>query len=490
MIKETPVETLDTDTTCAYCSVGCSLKLETIGDTLVKAVPLIDGAVNAGISCGKGKWGFDCAVLENKLEEPLEKVDGQFSELDYDEAIIKIAKKCQAVGTRYGKDAVGVAVSDRFTNEEAYAIKSMAEVMGARVFSMNNRKSGLLPVLGFDASPNTIDELLSTDVILCIGYNNALNPVISNKMKQAAEAGARVYVVNPAQFPQHMNFVSESFYTDNSLDFLKGLTAQLIEMNPSCEAAGIDELKDSVMDAEITDDIRRLADIYFNARKAMIVFNQNLISVEAATLIADMAVVSGHIGRPRDGILQLKAKNNSQGLVDMGITSGAEALEGLKALIVFGEEADIDTSNLEFMAVCDTHMTSLGAKADIVLPGTGFASTDGTFTNTERRLQIVQAAIDEGIELSNWEIAAAIAHVFEVDFGWEDTEDISDEMDNTVDVYRDSVIGEIYGGVLSPSAEAKLVPAGEGVFADPVKCTDSLMNVIAERLPKPVSPTL
>lgn len=490
MIKETPVETLDTDTTCAYCSVGCSLKLETIGDTLVKAVPLIDGAVNAGISCGKGKWGFDCAVLENKLEEPLEKVDGQFSELDYDEAIIKIAKKCQAVGTRYGKDAVGVAVSDRFTNEEAYAIKSMAEVMGARVFSMNNRKSGLLPVLGFDASPNTIDELLSTDVILCIGYNNALNPVISNKMKQAAEAGARVYVVNPAQFPQHMNFVSESFYTDNSLDFLKGMTAQLIEMNPSCEAAGIDELKDSVMDAEITDDIRRLADIYFNARKAMIVFNQNLISVEAATLIADMAVVSGHIGRPRDGILQLKAKNNSQGLVDMGITSGAEALEGLKALIVFGEEADIDTSNLEFMAVCDTHMTSLGAKADIVLPGTGFASTDGTFTNTERRLQIVQAAIDEGIELSNWEIAAAIAHVFEVDFGWEDTEDISDEMDNTVDVYRDSVIGEIYGGVLSPSAEAKLVPAGEGVFADPVKCTDSLMNVIAERLPKSVSPTL
>ena len=63
-------------------------------------------------------------------------------------------------------------------------------------------------------------------------------------------------------------------------------------------------------------------------------------------------------------------------------------------------------------------------------------------------------------------------------------------MDNTVDVYRDSVIGEIYGGVLSPSAEAKLVPAGEGVFADPVKCTDSLMNVIAERLPKSVSPTL
>ncbi len=42
---------------------------------------------------------------------------------------------------------------------------------------------------------------------------------------------------------------------------------------------------------------------------------------------------SGHIGTPRDGILQVKAKNNSQGLVDLGIHAGAEALEGVKALV-------------------------------------------------------------------------------------------------------------------------------------------------------------
>ena len=53
----------------------------------------------------------------------------------------------------------------------------MAETMGAKIFSMNNRASGIADVLGFDASPNTIDELLSTNMILAVGFNTTDNPV-------------------------------------------------------------------------------------------------------------------------------------------------------------------------------------------------------------------------------------------------------------------------------------------------------------------------
>ncbi|MEI3516509.1 MAG: FAD-dependent oxidoreductase [Clostridia bacterium] len=153
MIKETPVDTVETDTTCSYCSVGCSLKLESYGDMLIKANPDKQGTVNAGLACGKGKWGFDCSMLENKLEEPLIKSGSDFREADYHEALVLIAKRCQSIGAKYGKDAIGVAVSDRYTNEEAFAIKKMAETMGAKIFSMNNRASGIADVLGFDASP-------------------------------------------------------------------------------------------------------------------------------------------------------------------------------------------------------------------------------------------------------------------------------------------------------------------------------------------------
>ena len=174
--------------------------------------------------------------------------------------------------------------------------------------------------------------------------------------------------------------------------------------------------------------------------------------------------------------------------MDLGITDGAEALEDLKALLVFGEEFELNRDALEFLAVCDTHMTALGAKADVVIPGTGFASTDGTYTNTERRLQLVQAAIDEDVYLSNWEVAAAIAHIFEVDCGWEDTEDISAEMDDCVSAYKYASIDEVLGGVLAP-VDARLAVAEGDVFGDRLACTDSLMNVISERLPKMANPT-
>lgn len=486
MAKEVPLDTLETNTTCSHCSVGCSLILESYGDILVKANPDKEGVVNAGLACGKGKWGFDCAVLEDKLDVPLIKDGDAFREADYHEALTLIAKKMQATAAKYSFDEIGVSISDRYTNEEAYAIKAMAEAMGAKIFSANNRASGIKDVLGIDASPNTIDELLSTNFILAVGYNAIDNPVIQIKMKQAAEAGAKVALVNPGEFPQHMNYLTKEVYADD-LGFLKELAKAVLDAK-GADFEGADAFAASLEGVTVSDDAKEIADMYLGAKKAMIVFNQNLVSADAARLIADIALISGHIGTPRDGILQVKAKNNSQGLVDLGITEGAEQLEGLKALFVFGEEFDVDRDALEFLAVCDTHMTALAAKADVVIPGTGFASTDGTFTNTERRLQPVFAAIDEEVELSNWEVAAAIAGIFEVECGWESTDDISEEMDDCVPTYKYAELDEVLGGVLKP-AEPKLVAAEGDVFGDRLPCTDSLMNAIAERLPAIAEPT-
>ena len=487
MVKEVPLDTVETDTTCSYCSVGCSLTLESYADILVKANPDKEGLVNAGLCCGKGKWGFDCSMMEDKLDAPLIKEGGSFREADYHEALTLIAKKMQATAAKYSFDEIGVAISDRYTNEEAYAIKTMAEAMGAKIFSANNRASGIKDVLGLDASPNTIDELLSTNFILAVGFNGTDNPVIQIKMQQAAERGAKLALINPSDYPQNLSHVTKTVYADD-LGFLKEIAKAIIDSGKGADIKDFDAFAASLEGVTVSDDAKEIADMYLGAKKAMIVFNQNFVSVDAARLIADIALLSGHIGTPRDGILQVKAKNNSQGLVDLGITEGAEELEGLKALLVFGEEFEIDRDSLEFLAVCDTHMTALGAKADVVIPGTGFASTDGTYTNTERRLQPVFAAIDEEVYLSNWEVAAAIAHIFEYDCGWESTDDISEEMCDIVPTYKYAELDEILGGVLAP-ADPKLVPVESDVFGDVLPCTDSLMNAIAERLPAIADPT-
>lgn len=491
VVKEVPVKTEKTSTTCGYCSVGCSLEIESCGDMLIKAVPEKEGYVNRGLSCGKGKWGFDCAVLEGKIEEPMIKRDGEFIAVDYHDVMMVIAKKVQALKAKYGEESVAVSISDRYTNEEAYALKLMAETIGAKVLCFNSRKNPLQDILGLNASPNTIDELLSTDLIIATAFQTKDNPIIQLKLRMAAEKGAKVILINPEGFEQgHFEFAHEEIYTSNDTQFLKEVAKAIIDSGKAKTVFGIEKLEKSLKDIKVSVKAQEVADLYLGAKKAMITYMQNFASEETAALLGNIALLSGHIGSPRDGILLIRPKNNSQGLVDMGIVEGQEAMKGVKGLIVFGEDPESKMlKNLEFLAVSDTHMTETAAKADVVLPANGFASTEGTFTNTERRLMPVEAATDEGLLFENWELAGEIAHVFERDFWFDSLEDISNEMDDTMSIYKYSVVGEVMGGVLSPSEPKLAIPKKKAKMVVPKKSTDNLMNTIISRLPQPVSPT-
>jgi formate dehydrogenase major subunit len=278
--KSVPLDTAGTDTTCPYCSVGCSLTLETYGDLLVKANPDKDGVVNKGLLCGKGKFGFDCAELEGKLTEPLIRAANgkSMDTADYYDAFVTAAKKAQSIGAKYGRDAVAFAVSDRYTNEEIYAIRRLAEVMGARVFSFNNRRNGLSRVLGAEASPNTMDEVIGTDYVLAVGFDPDLNPVMSLKLKQAAEAGAKVVYVLSRGTQVHAPYADEIVRTANNLKFLKEFAAAALASGAGSGIAGADALKRSLKDVKVSAGTQEIADGYLNAKKAMIVYQQNTLT--------------------------------------------------------------------------------------------------------------------------------------------------------------------------------------------------------------------
>ncbi len=102
-------------------------------------------------------------------------------------------------------------------------------------------------------------------------------------------------------------------------------------------------------------------------------------------------------------------------------------------------------------------------------------------TNTERRLQVVEQAIEEDVVFHNWEVAAELAHVYEIEMPYDDVEDISDEMNEKLPVYR-------YGKWVRFTAEFWHVRRETGTVEDaafvaPLNCTDHLTNMIDERLP-------
>ncbi len=476
--KQIPLKTTATDTICGFCGMGCAVKTETCGSLAVKALPDPDGPVNAGVLCIGGKFGFSTALKkENRLVAPQTK-DGGVT--NYHDAFVRIAKAMESAARRYGNDAVAISVSDRMTLEEAYAAKKLADAMGARVLNFNTRPCGLEPVLGLSSSPNTIDELAGTEVILAVGFAVEKSHVMRVRLMQAAKAGAKVILVNPkGQEPEHMDFAAKAVGTENDLDFLKQVAKALADGKAG--KGGLEGQEDFVKSLEqvtVSDEAAEVAALYGGAKKAMIVYQQNEVSTACAEMLADLAVLSGHIGSPRDGILLLKGKCNSEGLTQLGITAGAEAMDGVKALLVLGETPPTEyLAKVEFLAVVDTHRTPAAELADLVLPGTAPIHADGSYVNTERRFQETNPALAPDVLFSNTELVCELAGALEIDFPYETAEDIARAMAAEYAWYREASDGEVMGGVLSP-VKRVLVPVEEAAMVDPLPCCDYLTNTL------------
>lgn len=212
------------------------------------------------------------------------------------------------------------------------------------------------------------------------------------------------------------------------------------------------------------DDLRKAARMYAQASKAMILYAMGITQHTSGTnnvkSLANLTMLCGHIGSEGNGLCPLRGQNNVQGACDVGglpnvfpgyqpVTSEAvltkfqqgwatgmrlsnkvgltvtemlpAALEGkLKAMYIVGENpvlSDADSAHvkkslesLEFLVVQDIFLTETAQLADVVLPAASFAEKDGTFTNTERRVQRVRQAINPpGDALPDWQIISEIA---------------------------------------------------------------------------------
>ncbi len=422
--KPVPLKTEDTKSVCSFCSVGCNLKLKTNGELLIKAVPDKESKVDNGLLCVKGRFGFNMAEKGTRLINPLVKKNGKLVETDWDEALLTIVKSAQSLASRHGGNSLAVSVSDRYTNEEIYAaVKLASETLGTdNIFSFNGFEGGIKDILGYDASTNAFDELLATEVILLVGSDIMKNhPIVGLKIKEATAKGIKLIVINP--FKSQVNeWASKSVCPENSLGFIKEIIKAVADSGKTpaeAKVTGFAALMESLAGVTAGNDAAEIAAVYAGAKKSMIVFDQAHVTDDGARLLADLALVAGHIGKPRSGIIQLKPKANSQGLSDLGAGKGpaavmADVADGsVKGMFILGENpAGLDLSGLKLLVVQDTHLTETALKADVVLPGAGFAESCGTFTSSERRIQILNQAIPTLAGVDNCDAIMMVAEAF------------------------------------------------------------------------------
>jgi formate dehydrogenase major subunit len=250
------------------------------------------------------------------------------------------------------------------------------------------------------------------------------------------------------------------------------------------------------------DDIVRMAEYYAKAKNGSIIYcmgiTQHTTGVDNVKSLANLAMLCGHIGRPSTGVNPLRGQNNVQGACDMGglpnvypgyqpvttpeakakfeeawkatLSSSVgltltEVMDGLetgriKALVVLGENpvmSDPDSTHVkhclksaELLVVIDIFPTPTTELAHVVLPAVSFAEKDGTFTNSERRVQRVRKAIEPvGDARVDWEILQEISNRLGYPMNFQTPEEVFEEIKKVTPSYAGMSYSRLEGNGLS-----------------------------------------
>lgn len=495
-------------TICPYCGTGCGLNFVVKDGKIVGVEPYKRHPVNEGKVCPKGNFGYEFINREDRLTTPLIKENGEFREASWDEALDLVANKLKEVSDE-DPNKVGFYACARSPNENIYITQKLARVAcGTQNVDHCARichgptVAGLATTFGSGAMTNGFDSIKEADVIFCIGSNNMeAHPLFGRKIIQAKQNGAKLIVADPRYTPTAKladDYIE--FKTGTDVALLNGMMKIILDNDLQDDefiknrTKGFEEMKEVVMKydvekvAEITEatveQITNAALDYGRAEKAAIVYSLGITEhshgADNVMSCANLAMLTGNIGKEGTGVNPLRGQNNVQGACDMGalpsdyvgyrkvadqettdwfneyygtnlpakpgltlveMMNAAHAGD-LKVLYIHGEDpvlsdADIKhtkeaLANLDMLIVQDLFMTDTAECADVVLPAAGWGEQEGTFTNGERRVQCLHKAQEppEGAML-DWKIMEEIAVRMGVPrekFHYESAEEIFEEI--------------------------------------------------------------
>ncbi len=335
-------------------------------------------------------------------------------------------------------------------------------------------------MFGAGAMTNSISEIREAELLFVIGSNTTeAHPVIGMEMKRAVRRGAKLYVADPRAI------------------WLCRIADDHLQLNPGTDVWLLNAMAHVIIDEGLTDEafiaahttgfarvveavrgytpeeaqkvtgvpaesIRACARDYATTRKAGIFYTLGITEHTHGTdnvyALANLVLMTGHLGVPSAGLNPLRGQNNVQGANDAGASPlyypgyqrvddadarkkfearwgtplnpipglnlnemMADLVDGtIKGLFVMGEDivmSDANTSRIrdglqrcQFLVVQDIFRNETTAFADVVFPAACFAEKDGVFTNSDRRVQRVRKAVEPpGEARADWQILCDVA---------------------------------------------------------------------------------
>ena len=287
------------------------------------------------------------------------------------------------------------------------------------------------------------------------------------------------------------------------------------------------------------DVIRRVARIWGEASAGVIFWgmgiSQHTTGTDNARCLIALCAITGNIGRPGSGLHPLRGQNNVQGASDMGLIPmfypdyakaddpavrarfeqawgtgdldpkrgltvteiiGSALKGGVRGMYMLGENPFLSDPNinkvrkalaaLEFLVVQDIFLTETAEFADVILPASSYLEKDGTYTNTDRRVQLGHKVLDSpGEARLDWQVVQDIANRIGLGWDYSSPREIFDEMVSVIPSYKNLTYDNLgLSGKLYPNPDPEHSDGTVVMFGDRFNTDDGLAHLVpAEWLP-------
>ncbi|SNB48009.1 molybdopterin-dependent oxidoreductase [Geobacter sp. DSM 9736] len=422
---------------CGFCPAGCQIEYH-VKDGRIDRVTSDDATTfNSGNLCINGRFGYSYINSTERLTAPLLKAHDRQLATDWEKAMSFAARKLQEIVKDSGPQAVAGIGSPRLTNEESFLFqKFMTTAIGTgNLASEVCQGYGaavrvLQEKLGISGASATIDKIDDAEAILVIGtdLNAEATGVEYRVIKAATKNDAKLILANmrPVKLKKFANKHLQ-YQPGGELPLIGGLIKAVVEQGG--EVNGLDAVKQSVASSSLSElaaaagvletDLREAAQLVSGKKSVAIIFGSDITksagAAEKVAALANLALVTGAVGKEAGGVFPIDEKNNAQGVLDMSAALGGgsgksieQLIEGIeqgviKALYVVASDLLVSfpdsgkirkaLEKLDLLIVQDIFPSETVKLADVVFAGSAAAEKEGTFTTIDNRVQSLSKAV-------------------------------------------------------------------------------------------------
>ena len=488
---------------CNHCGVGCNTVLGTRTGEIKRIMPRQNEAVNEIWICDKGRFGHHFTGSPHRLTTPLVRRQGQLVESTWAEALSLVAEKFRAIKAASGPNALGGIAGAHLSNEDLYLFqKFFRQVVGTHNI---DHRVGLSAAIEDDTAyavgvgrGTDLGRVGQGTTILVIGSDlDQEAPVLYLRVAGAStKRGAHLINAGGRKTKLDAQAQTSLRYRYGSAAHLAwGLVASVMQQDlvnrerVDKRASGLADLEASLhaytpeavagMTGVAAEEIMAAAKSFAEADNGIILFGLeagNDPALRAA--LETLALITGHAGKPDNGLIAVLPHANSRGAADMGLVPNrlpgylpVEAEPGLsaremlasgspvKGMLVAGADPAAENEayraaleQLDFLVVQDLFLTETARLADVVLPAKAVTERDGTFTSIERRVQAFDPGVPTpGQARPDWLILTALAGQMGADWTYASADGVMAEITQAVPIYR----GMAFDNLVAPVSLAR-----------------------------------